>query len=77
MTSINVDGNFELEHMNMRHPEADIALSNGESFMVESSNYQYHLGMGADVTEVNHLKCPVCFILTLYLRSQHAAIIEQ
>ena len=52
MSSINVDGNFELEHMNMKHPEADISLSNGEAFMVESSNYHYHLGIGRDNTEV-------------------------
>lgn len=57
MSSINVDGNFELEHMNMKHPEADISLSNGEAFMVESSNYHYHLGIGGDKTEV----CPILF----------------
>jgi hypothetical protein len=50
--SINVDGNFELEHLAMKDPLLDVSLSNGEGFMVEDFQYQYHLGLAKDATEV-------------------------
>jgi hypothetical protein len=50
--SINVDGNFELEHLAMKDPLSDVSLSNGEGFMVEQSQFLYHLGFSMDTKEV-------------------------
>jgi hypothetical protein len=54
--SINVDGNFELEHLAMKDPLSDVSLSNGEGFMVEQSQFLYHLGFSVDSKEVRYKK---------------------
>lgn len=77
MTSINADGNFELEHMNMRDAQSDVFLSDGEAFMVQSSNYNYHLGIGEDTTEVGTENLPITALSKFCYRSPLAAIIGQ
>ncbi len=46
------DGNFKLEHMKMRNPEADPPLSDGHGFFVESGPYQDHLRSSNDTQSV-------------------------
>lgn len=41
--SIVVDGNFQAEHLKMRRPEKDVALTAGTGFMVEEQEYKEHL----------------------------------
>jgi hypothetical protein len=54
--NINVDGNFELEHLAMKDPLSDVSLSNGEGFMVEDTQYKFHLDMTQDSKEVSRLQ---------------------
>lgn len=39
----NMDGNFKAEHMRMRRPENDIAISDGTGFMVGTERYKTYL----------------------------------
>jgi hypothetical protein len=41
--TITVDGNFHADHIKMRRPDLDIALTNGQGFMVEDRRYQEYL----------------------------------
>lgn len=47
-----MDGNFSAEHMIMRHPKNDIALSNGAGYMVAPGPYKAHLGVAQEDREV-------------------------
>ncbi|KAN0078144.1 hypothetical protein V8E55_010201 [Tylopilus felleus] len=46
-----VDGNFTAQHMKMRRPEDDVALSNGLAYMVANRPYQDHVMNAADNEE--------------------------
>ena len=37
-----VDGNFKAEPLNMRKPEADVALTAGEGYVTEKERYAKH-----------------------------------
>ena len=50
--SIVIDGNFSAEHLKMRQPEEDIALSPGGRYMVEPKRYELHLGTGKEIKQV-------------------------
>jgi hypothetical protein len=52
--SIVIDGNFSAEHLKMRQPEEDIALSPGGRYMVEPERYELHLSTGKEIKQV----CP-------------------
>jgi len=52
--SIVIDGNFSAEHLKMRRPEADVALSPGGRYMVEPKRYEAHLNTGKEISQV----CP-------------------
>ena len=43
-----VDGNMKLVHLQMKHPDKDVSLSDGELFMVSRTPYAEHLGSGID-----------------------------
>ncbi|KAL6298324.1 hypothetical protein BKA93DRAFT_820443 [Sparassis latifolia] len=43
-----MDGNFSAEHMKMKHPEEDVALSDGQAFMVGQEDYKAHLAVAMD-----------------------------
>ncbi len=43
MRGFMMDSNFQAEHMKMRNPENDIALSGGTGFMVGQLPYEEHL----------------------------------
>jgi len=48
-----VDGNFTAQHMNMKSPEDDVALIDGEGYMVTEDPYQVHLKESIEGTEVS------------------------
>ena len=50
--SIVIDGNFSAEHLKMRQPEGDIALSPGGRYMVEPKRYELHLNTGKEIKQV-------------------------
>lgn len=52
-----MDGNFTAQHMNMKKPENDIALSDGLGYMVENGPYQTHIATAAENKEVGPLTC--------------------
>jgi Kyakuja-Dileera-Zisupton transposase len=41
--SFAIDGNFTASHQRQKCPDDDVPLTNGESFMTESSTYKEHL----------------------------------
>ncbi|GBE79978.1 hypothetical protein SCP_0211800 [Sparassis crispa] len=43
-----IDGNFSAEHMKMKHPEEDVALSDGQAFMVGQEDYKAHLAVAME-----------------------------
>ncbi|GBE82431.1 hypothetical protein SCP_0408150 [Sparassis crispa] len=43
-----MDGNFSAEHMKMKHPEEDVALSDGQAFMVSQEDYKAHLAVAME-----------------------------
>ena len=51
--SIVIDGNFSAEHLKMKQPEEDIALSPGGRYMVEPKRYELHLSTGKEVKQVS------------------------
>ena len=54
MRSIVIDGNFTADHLKMRHPENDVALSPGGQYMVEPTQYKAHLESAIDHREVSN-----------------------
>jgi hypothetical protein len=50
--SIVIDGNFSAEHLKMKRPEEDIALSPGGRYLVEPRRYQSHLTTGKEFKQV-------------------------
>jgi hypothetical protein len=59
-----MDGNFELEHMNMKNPENDVYLSDGEAFMVQKTHFDYHLQLATDTKEVHLIFVSICMTNT-------------
>jgi len=51
--SIVVDGNFTADHLKMKRPGNDVALSPGGGYMVEPTQYQAHLETAHDHREVS------------------------
>ena len=47
-----IDGNFAAEHLKMKQPEKDIALSPGGRYMVEPKRYELHLRSGKEIKQV-------------------------
>jgi Kyakuja-Dileera-Zisupton transposase len=41
--SFAIDGNFTASHQRHQHPEDDVPLTDGHSFMTEASTYKKHL----------------------------------
>ena len=54
--SIVIDGNFSAEHLKMRRPEEDVALSPGGRYMVEPKRYELHLNTGVEFKQVSEYK---------------------
>jgi len=65
--SIVIDGNFSAEHLKMKQPEEDVALSPGGRYMVEPKRYELHLNTGKEVKQVSISKSIYCnFNIILY-----------
>ena len=63
--SIVIDGNFSAEHLKMKRPEEDIALSPGGRYMVEPKRYELHLNTGKEVKQVCFFRRIIFYVLTL------------
>jgi hypothetical protein len=50
-----VDGNFKAEQIKMRRPEDDVALIDGEGYMVTDGPYREHLREAVETKEVVNL----------------------
>jgi len=50
-----VDGNFTVQHMDMKKPENDIPLSDGLGYMVQDGPYQTHIATVPESKEVSGL----------------------
>jgi hypothetical protein len=46
------DGNFSAEQLKMKHPDDDVDISNGHSFMVTHGPYKGHLSVAKELKEV-------------------------
>lgn len=47
-----MDGNFSAEHMAMRRPQDDIALTDGAGYMVAPGPYKTHLSIAKESSQV-------------------------
>jgi hypothetical protein len=47
-----IDGNFTAVHLRQKHPENDVFLSDGTSYMTCREPYQEHLKIAKDRKEV-------------------------
>jgi hypothetical protein len=54
--SVVIDGNFSAEHLKMKRPEQDVALSPGGRYMVEPKRYELHLNTGKEFKQVSIYK---------------------
>ena len=64
--SIVIDGNFSAEHLKMKQPEEDVALSPGGRYMVEPNRYKLHLDTGKEVKQVSVYQKAYITILTSF-----------
>jgi hypothetical protein len=52
-----VDGNFKAEQIKMRKPDDDVALIDGEGYMVTDRPYREHLRVAIETKEVMFVHC--------------------
>jgi len=76
--TITVDGNFHADHIKMRRPDLDVALSNGQGFMPEDSRYMEYLKVVQEPNFVSGFRY-LAFIadLACQTRDLHVATIGQ
>lgn len=67
-----VDGNFTAQHMKMRKPEDDVALSDGLAYMVANGPYENHVSRAADNEEV----CNICCLSYGFRCGAHSVFLE-
>lgn len=60
-----VDGNFTAQHMKMKKPEDDVALSDGLAYMVTNEPYQHHVAKSANNEEVCKNRWKTCLLISL------------
>ena len=48
-----MDGHFSAEHLKMRNPGDDVALTDGSGFMTQNGPYQRHLTIAREVRDVS------------------------
>jgi hypothetical protein len=46
------DGNMSAQHMKMRRPELDVALTDGNGYVVEDKPYRLHLSEAVEIKQV-------------------------
>ena len=71
--SIVIDGNFSAEHLKMKQPEEDVALSPGGRYMVEPNRYELHLNTGKEVKQVSIYQ-KVYIAINIILYRNHCAL---
>lgn len=49
---VNPDGNFTAQHNQMRRPDLDVALTDGDGYCVGVDQYEEHLKAAGEVKEV-------------------------
>ena len=49
---IAVDGNMSAQHLKMHRPELDVALTDGEGYVVEDQPYHSHLSTAVEIKQV-------------------------
>jgi len=76
--SIVIDGNFSAEHLKMKQPEEDIALSSGGRYMVEPERYELHLNTAKEFKQVCTFRITYYYNFNIKShRNQHALITRQ
>jgi hypothetical protein len=50
------DGNFSAEQLRMKNPQDDVHLSNGDGFMVKTTEYKEHLHVAKEIKQVGLVK---------------------
>ena len=48
-----VDGNMSAQHLKMRRPDLDIALTDGEGYVVGDFLYHQHLAVAVEIKQVS------------------------
>jgi hypothetical protein len=66
-----VDGNFHADHIKMRRPDLDIALTNGQGFMVEDRRYMDYLSVVKEPRLVGRLTYSAFVSKLTFLTSGH------
>jgi hypothetical protein len=69
--TITVDGNFHADHIKMRRPDLDIALSNGQGYMVEDGRYMEYLSVVKEPRLVSGLMYLAFASQPIYLTRGH------
>ena len=46
--TVDVDGNFQADHIKMRRPDLDVPLTNGLGFMTEEQRYKEYLSIAKE-----------------------------
>ena len=72
--SIVIDGNFSAEHLKMKQPEGDVALSPGGRYMVEPKRYELHLKTGKEIKQVGLYKRWMIYNLNIIFYRNHSAL---
>jgi len=76
--TITVDGNFHADHIKMRRPDLDVALTNGMGFMAEDGKYKDYLSIAKEPRLVCWSRCSVFFsTLSCYTRDLLVGNTEQ
>jgi len=57
-----VDGNFKGDHVWMRKPDDDVALTNREGYMVVEKRYHEHLAITKEVNRVRDVLVELCSV---------------
>lgn len=72
--NIMMDGNFQGEHMKMRAPNGDVALSDGKGFFVEDEPYKAHLKVAHGPVEVSNKVASIALPSNIVIWHAFAAI---
>jgi len=75
--TITVDGNFHADHIKMRRQDLDVALSNGDGYMVEEAHFKEYLSVAKEPRYVGLLKFNSFTLFYLSCRDPPVEIIEQ
>jgi len=75
--SIVIDGNFSAEHLKMKQPDGDVALSSGGRYMVEPNRYELHLNTGKEIKQVSISKSIHCNFNIILCRNHYALTTKQ